>query len=364
MFRYVFHAAALGCFGAALLFPCAQAAAAGPGSFELDLKELPPVKQSRPSPHTAAPRSGKGEASRLPAGQSRYTVKPGDHIFKILMRDYGLSNRQAELLIPEIISLNNIADIKRLQVGQTLLIPLGRHHHKPSATQHRSEKKAVEREAAAGETAPAPKPAPPEPPHPATPAVPPPAAAAPSSVPIVAPPVKEVPLSAPLPPVFPAPVDILTVTATDTPDIVDNLLELLGIRVEKNRIVESGRDASDGTFISIKVDRFFTYHGNDYILALGQPDPFNFTLLRVLQAAGRRVVIIQPGDSFQTIGKKLLDAMQWPYTFGTQELRLSADSNQIRNVDGFMLVTDGAIPKQLLITNTPVTTRSNPTPAH
>ncbi|MBT1071039.1 LysM peptidoglycan-binding domain-containing protein [Pelotalea chapellei] len=52
-----------------------------------------------------------------------YTIKPGDHLFKILMRDYGLSNDQAEAFIDEVCRENNIHDIKRLRIGQKITIP-------------------------------------------------------------------------------------------------------------------------------------------------------------------------------------------------------------------------------------------------
>ncbi len=58
------------------------------------------------------------------AGMSDYTVRPGDHIFKILMKEYDLSNAEAEALIPEVKRLNGISDIRRLQVGRSLRIPL------------------------------------------------------------------------------------------------------------------------------------------------------------------------------------------------------------------------------------------------
>ncbi|MHB8058945.1 MAG: LysM peptidoglycan-binding domain-containing protein [Desulfuromonadaceae bacterium] len=52
-----------------------------------------------------------------------YTVKPADNIFKILMRDYGLSNNEAELFMEEIKRVNNIHDIRRLKIGQKIIIP-------------------------------------------------------------------------------------------------------------------------------------------------------------------------------------------------------------------------------------------------
>nr|WP_330217061.1 LysM domain-containing protein [Geobacter pickeringii] len=64
------------------------------------------------------------KGAKAEAGISEYTIRPGDHIFKILMRDYGLSNDEAEALVPEVKRLNGISDIRRLRVGQSIRIPL------------------------------------------------------------------------------------------------------------------------------------------------------------------------------------------------------------------------------------------------
>ncbi|MDD2366156.1 MAG: LysM peptidoglycan-binding domain-containing protein [Desulfuromonadaceae bacterium] len=52
-----------------------------------------------------------------------YTVKRGDNIFKILMRDYNLSNDDAESFVEDIKRENNIYDIRRLKVGSKIIIP-------------------------------------------------------------------------------------------------------------------------------------------------------------------------------------------------------------------------------------------------
>lgn len=99
------------------------------GAHALDRRfELSPSLLSKGGEAPAAPRSeGRSvrKSERAPAGLTDYTVRPGDHIFKILMREYGLSNREAEALIPEVRRINGIADIRRLRVGQTIRLPLG-----------------------------------------------------------------------------------------------------------------------------------------------------------------------------------------------------------------------------------------------
>ncbi len=96
--------------------------------YDIDLKELqrPPVRRAKEkvkrAPHehpesVAATSNEKGESSS-------YIVRPGDHLFLILMQRYGLSNNAAEQLIPEIMRLNGIRSPKSLTVGQQLTIPL------------------------------------------------------------------------------------------------------------------------------------------------------------------------------------------------------------------------------------------------
>jgi hypothetical protein len=103
--------------------------------FDIDLQELdrdkpaPPPKVGKTRvkkviPAAAPPRVGKPRRTAADAaGFLHYTVEPGDHIFKILMARFSMSNEAAERLIPEIIRINDISNIKNLTIGRTLLIP-------------------------------------------------------------------------------------------------------------------------------------------------------------------------------------------------------------------------------------------------
>ena len=336
-----------------LLVTATHVSAAGERSYEIDLSDLPKAKKpaTRPPASRKAPPVRKQRAPRptvseaIPAGFTTYTVKPGDHIFKILHKEFGLSNRQAEALIPEIIRRNAITNIKGLKVGQTLLIPSAASAatHASSRTLHRSP------------ATPAPTAAAPE----TTAAAMPPASQEPITSASTAPQTREqtaiteVPLTAPLPPVFPAPVDIHFVTAREPEGIFDGFLEILDLKGEKNKIVESGKESDSSTFLSIKVDRYLEHRGVRYIVTFGEKDPFNYTLLRLLETAGYRVIRFGRGDDFRAIGSGLLDALQWPYTYGKHQLKLVAGAAPAE-LSGFMLVTSGGTPRQLLITDTVV----------
>ncbi|WP_298266583.1 LysM domain-containing protein [Geobacter sp.] len=111
-------------FAALTLAVASERARAIDPRFELDPRLLD-GRRDAPRQDKGVKRAHKKEA-RAKAGVSEYTIRPGDHIFKILMRDYGLSNDEAEALIPEVKRLNDISDIRRLRVGQILRIPLVR----------------------------------------------------------------------------------------------------------------------------------------------------------------------------------------------------------------------------------------------
>jgi hypothetical protein len=94
--------------------------------FELDPQVLAGPKKPAKPQHTRGKRPARTHGEHAPSATTRggvYTVKPGDHLFKILMRDYGLSNNEAESFIEEIKRENNIYDIKRLKIGQKITIP-------------------------------------------------------------------------------------------------------------------------------------------------------------------------------------------------------------------------------------------------
>lgn len=105
---------------------------AAPSSFEIELKDL---ETSKPSPkprrrQSSHPRKAiDSDASGSPApsaGFTRYTVRPGDFLFKILIQHFGLTNAKAEALIPEIQRINKLPSATRLEVGQTIIIPFTR----------------------------------------------------------------------------------------------------------------------------------------------------------------------------------------------------------------------------------------------
>lgn len=111
-----------------------------PASAEIDLKELRriapplPTKPARSNQHTSPAAGTDTTVAAEPGHESIHVVLQGEHLFLILMQHYGLSNRAAELLIPEVMRLNGVTSPKALKIGQRLRIPLPYKNSKRAAT--------------------------------------------------------------------------------------------------------------------------------------------------------------------------------------------------------------------------------------
>ncbi len=117
---------------ASLLLYASGARAVMDPRFELDPQTLPGSKSTVKPAHAERKRTVRpahvSQSPSSPAKGGVYTVKAGDNLYKILMRDYALDNNEAELFIEEIRRENNIYDIKRLKIGQKIRIPPVRRH--------------------------------------------------------------------------------------------------------------------------------------------------------------------------------------------------------------------------------------------
>ncbi|WP_224958803.1 LysM peptidoglycan-binding domain-containing protein [Geomonas subterranea] len=368
---------------------------AAPPEFQIDLKELDrqhpaaapkPAHKPAPKQQKQAPRKKEPAAKaqhemkkeQAPSGGEnvRYTIKPGDHIFKILVGHFGMSNEAAERLVPEIIELNDIKNIKALEVGRTLLIPaaaLKGHEAKPGKTEKaksgeapsQKPKGAVPRKEAT--PAPAEAPRAPEP----APGRPEPAVPAPAPAPVVktaparkaepapAPAVKAEPVPAPKPAPAPAPAPasaqsepalpvaptwVCPVNRHDAGSVVDSVLNAVSAAWSRNKIIHSAAGAA--TPYSIRVDRYFEYKGNRYIVSIGENDPYNYTLIRILESAGYRVLMLTGKEDFQMVTEKLLRLAGISPDFGAHALREGS------RVTGFLVQQDDAAGRRVVITDT------------
>jgi hypothetical protein len=94
----------------------------------------PAAKSAR---HAARLRS---RAGHLPKNGTTYVIKPGDNLHKVLVRSFGLSDDEAEVLIEGICRRNDIRNIKRLKVGQRIEIPALDHRTEDATAMRESDR--------------------------------------------------------------------------------------------------------------------------------------------------------------------------------------------------------------------------------
>jgi hypothetical protein len=133
------------------------------------------------------------------------------------------------------------------------------------------------------------------------------------------------------------------VTEKDPARIVDAVMNALSLHWSRNRIIQSGEGASNA--FSIRVDRYFELKGVRYIVSIGESDPYSYTLLRLLESAGYRVLMIDSDDDFQAVGEKLLRLVGVEPDFGKHLIQGGKEST------GFLVQQDDAEGRQVVITS-------------
>lgn len=109
-----------------ILLSCIDANAEMDQRFKLDPQALPAVKSVPASHKTVQKRQSPASVSQSVIATGNgvyYTVKPGDQMYKVLKRDFGLTTKEAWQLMKDICRVNNLADLDFIKAGTKLLIP-------------------------------------------------------------------------------------------------------------------------------------------------------------------------------------------------------------------------------------------------
>ncbi|MCM0080020.1 LysM peptidoglycan-binding domain-containing protein [Geomonas sp. Red32] len=119
----------------------AASAPAGPSHAPASSAAPSPSAPSRAATsHAGTSHAGTSRASEKHEGSRetvRYTVKPGDQLYRILAREYGVTGDRADRLVRETRQLNHLSNVRGLQVGSTILLPAGMAgSHRRTAARH------------------------------------------------------------------------------------------------------------------------------------------------------------------------------------------------------------------------------------
>jgi len=115
--------------------------------------------------------------------------------------------------------------------------------------------------------------------------------------------------------------DLLYQITEKTPrKILDSFLDALSVPFETGRNIDLYARENIGIRLDVPVDRYFEENGQRYVVALFNGDPVNYTLIRLLETKGYRVIMLQEGDDFHSIADKVLSGLHLPGRYGEHDL--------------------------------------------
>ncbi len=135
---------------------------------------------------------------------------------------------------------------------------------------------------------------------------------------------------------------------------VDKLLDALAIPFQTHQSIDIFPAAKNGISLSVKVDRFFENSGKKYVVTSFDGDPITYTLFRILETTGFRVVILENKDDFRKVSEKLLSALQIPAEYANHKMWPEAGSNYSMQMSGFRLESQNIPGGSLFVTDRPL----------
>jgi len=147
---------------------------------------------------------------------------------------------------------------------------------------------------------------------------------------------------------------LYSVQGSNQESIVDELFSALSVRYEKNRDLLLDDGALSGVSLSVRADRFSKSNGKKLVFSFSEENPVQYTLLRLLELKGYRVVILNPEDDFREISEKVLSSLGYPAVYGMQPLWEAAEAPFNVQLSGFVVAGNGRNGSRTFLTNVTV----------
>ncbi len=141
------------------------------------------------------------------------------------------------------------------------------------------------------------------------------------------------------------------ITAHETRGMVDGLLRALNVRYEADRSVELYGMADGGLKLDVRADRYFEDGRDRYVVSYFDGDPVSYTLTRLLETRGYRVVVLDPKDDFRKVSEKILSRLRLPGVFAQHDLFQYRDAPYGIRMSGVRLRGQGAGGETVFLTN-------------
>lgn len=145
--------------------------------------------------------------------------------------------------------------------------------------------------------------------------------------------------------------NIHQITSRNQPAIVDAILGSLSVAYSVDKRVDVFLADNNGISLTVKAGRYFEQAGQRYVVSDFDGDPVAYTLFRILETKGFRVVILEPQDDYRRISEKIMSRMQLQGGY-SQLAQLSDDGlNYSLQMSGVRMEGTGVPGGSLFITN-------------
>jgi hypothetical protein len=137
---------------------------------------------------------------------------------------------------------------------------------------------------------------------------------------------------------------LVQISATTPPAIADGLLRSLALPFESDRRVELYGLQDAGFSLQVKADRYFERGNERFVINYFTGDPVGYTLSRLLETRGFRVITLEEKDDFSRVSEKLLGKLRLPGRYGRHSLWGSGEVPYAIQMSGVMLTPGGGAP--------------------
>jgi len=144
---------------------------------------------------------------------------------------------------------------------------------------------------------------------------------------------------------------VIQVSDKNCINVTDVILNALSVAFKNDCPVEVFAGENNGISLSVKAQRYFERDGQRFVISSFDGDPISYTLFRILEAKGYRVVILDKHDDFRKVSEKLFTALRLPSQYAQHAMWPETDSNYSVHMSGFRLEGAGVPGGSLFLTN-------------
>lgn len=134
----------------------------------------------------------------------------------------------------------------------------------------------------------------------------------------------------------------------------DLLLESLATVPERNARLELLNPAESGIGLSVTAERYFERDGRRYVVTRFNGDPVSYTLFRLLEARGYRVILLEAQDRPRDVLTKVLSKMGLPAHYAPQRVVAAPDGRYAVELSGITLENMNGRGEALVFTDRPI----------